>query len=125
MPRLRAVLAPRHVQLRNLQLAIEQCHSDALETAKRAGDLLLEAALEERPALWAAAGVKRSAAYNYMQIAKGWRVVQRSGSIDAALKVLRRPRPRRGPFLWPDWPEIYEWFELERQSLYSPAGVGE
>jgi hypothetical protein len=119
MPRLQAVAAPRHLQLRDLQLAIEQCHWDALENAKRAGDLLLAADPGERPALWAAAGVKRSAAYNYMQIAKGWRVVQRSGSIDAALKLLRRPRPRRGPFLWADWPEVYEWFELERDSLYA------
>jgi hypothetical protein len=36
------------------------------------------------------AGVKRSTAYNYMAVAKGWASVQHAGSIREALRLLKK-----------------------------------
>ena len=77
--------------------------------ATRGAHVLRSVQPEERAALAAEAGITgRSTRFVYVQISEGWEVVQRAGSIQEALKMIRSRRPRVGPFLWPDWLDLFE-----------------
>ena len=129
MPRISITVSPRAslvAQLRRLHGRVQRREREALDRAHEAGRLLLDVPAAERAALLADAGVSRRSGQDYARIAEHWDLVsaQRCASIRAALAALRKaPRPRRGPFLWPDWPEIFLWFERNRQARYEQMHV--
>ena len=103
-PDLVASLAAKHA-------LVGQCEADALRHAIDAGLDLLQVPPAERAALAEAAGVGRSSRFEYVQLAEHREQVQRAGlsSKRQALALIRRSRPTRvGPFLWPDWLDLFE-----------------
>ena len=112
MARVQAVLSHRSQLVRELATLYKQLRASerqALQRARQIGELLLDVPANERADVLRKARISPRSGRDYTRIAEHWHEVrQHAASIRQALTVLRRPPPRVGPFLWLDWPGLFE-----------------
>jgi hypothetical protein len=119
MPRLQRQTATKPSlaqELRTLYGQLLAGERQALERAHDIGKLLAPLAVAERNALCRAAEFSERLWRLYIHIHENWRAIlaARCQSIRQAERLLRKRKPSQAPpFLWPDWPEIRDWFERE------------
>ncbi len=123
MPRLAQRVAPAPTlvtQLRRLHRQLLASERNALRRANDIGQVLRGIPPDQRGHVLREAGIMLRAGQLYARIADHWdEVWVACRSIRGADKFLRRPKPRVGPFLWPDWLDAFEASKLPPIASYT------